>query len=261
MLEEPVRILAAAAWAAGGYSMSLALERFKEMMKNAGLPMPLWPERAIRRWGEQLRNAKHVWGGQHRSGRKSKLSTAQVTQLIKQLLGWREAGLTAPYPSIRRFCIDNPVAKKIKATAQVSTKTIYRQLKAELPSLGHAKLTVKTQLTAKQKEARVSACRRLVRKSLKDLEWVVWVDAKTLYVNLKHRHGWIDRASDTPEDHVLEHKLVGRITSSTVQIRYYAAVNAKVGTVSLHFITGTTGMSASRDGKDYKVRDLTCYGD
>ena len=49
-------------------------------------------------------------------------------------------------------------------------------------------------------------------------------------------------------------RLAGRITSSTVQIRYYAAVNAKVGQVTLHFITGTTGMSAQRDGKNYKVR-------
>ena len=32
------------------------------------------------------------------------------------------------------------------------------------------------------------------------------------------------------------------------------SVNAKVGQVTLHFITGTTGMSAQRDGKNYKVR-------
>ena len=150
--------------------------------------------------------------------------------------------------------MDNPIAKQIKAASGAGTKTVYRQLKAEIPSLGHAKLTVKTQLTQDQKNARIAACRRLERKPLRDLEWVVWVDAKTLYVNLKHRHGWIDRASATPEDHVLQHRLAGRITSSTVQIRYCAAVNAKVGQVTLHFITGTTGMSAQRDGKNYKVR-------
>ena len=36
MLKEPVRILAAAAWASGGYNKALALERFQEMMQNAG---------------------------------------------------------------------------------------------------------------------------------------------------------------------------------------------------------------------------------
>ncbi len=254
MLKEPVRILAAAAWASGGYNKALALERFQEMMQNAGLPMPKCPEKAIKRWGEQLKKQQNVRGGQHRSGRKPKLSSEQVNQLIKQLLGWREAGLTAPYASIARFCVDNPIAKQIKAASGAGTKTVYRQLKAEIPSLGHAKLTVKTQLTQDQKNARIAACRRLERKPLRDLEWVVWVDAKTLYVNLKHRHGWIDRASATPEDHVLQHRLAGRITSSTVQIRYCAAVNAKVGQVTLHFITGTTGMSAQRDGKNYKVR-------
>ena len=80
------------------------------------------------------------------------------------------------------------------------------------------------------------------------------MDAKTLYVNLKHRHGWIDRASATPEDHVLQHRLAGQDNKLNCANRYCAAVNAKVGQVTLHFITGTTGMSAQRDGKNYKVR-------
>ena len=50
MLKEPVRILAAAAWASGGYNKALALERFQEMMQKAGLPMPKCPEKAIKRW-------------------------------------------------------------------------------------------------------------------------------------------------------------------------------------------------------------------
>ena len=76
-----------------GYNKALALERFQEMMQNAGLPMPKCPEKAIKRWGEQLKKQQNVRGGQHRSGRKPKLSSEQVNQLIKQLLGWREAGL------------------------------------------------------------------------------------------------------------------------------------------------------------------------
>ena len=87
MLKEPVRILAAAAWASGGYNKALALERFQEMMQKAGLPMPKCPEKAIKRWGEQLKKQQNVRGGQHRSGRKPKLSSEQVNQLIKQLLG------------------------------------------------------------------------------------------------------------------------------------------------------------------------------
>ncbi len=82
---------------------------------------------------------------------------------------------------------------------------------------------------------------------------MVWVDAKTLYVNIKNRYGWIDKASTTPGEHVLEHKLAGKSSSSTCQVKYYAAVNAKVGTIGLYFITGTTGMSAQRDGLNYMV--------
>ena len=63
MLKEPVRILAAAAWASGGYNKALALERFQEMMQKAGLPMPKCPEKAIKRWGEQLKKQQNVRGG------------------------------------------------------------------------------------------------------------------------------------------------------------------------------------------------------
>jgi hypothetical protein len=188
------------------------------------------------------------------AGRKHKLTDEHVQTLVGELLGWRKAGLTAPYPSIKRFCYDNPVAKRICYEAGVGEKTILRRLKAVVPSLGHADLRVKAKLSAQQKQRRMQACRRLLRVPNKDLEWVVWVDAKTLFVNITHRHGWIDKATANHEDLVLEHNLAGKRSSRTIQLKYYAAVNAKVGTVSLYYITGTTGLKAKRDGLHFKVR-------
>lgn len=253
MTKEQVRALAGAAWLSGGRKMKEALPIFKESVQQAGLPLPKAPEKAIRKWGKQMEEKGHVRAAHHKAGRKSKLSSDQVATLVHELLGWRKAGMTAPYASIHRFCVDNPTAKKIKAKTGVCTETIRRQLHAQLPRLSRVLLKVKAKLTEAHKSARVNACKRLLRVPLKELEWVVWVDAKTLYVNLNHRYGWIDKASATPEDHVLQHHLAGKSSRSTCQVKYYAAVNAKVGTIGLYFITGTTGMPANRDGLNYKV--------
>lgn len=257
--KEQLRCLAASAWAISGRKIKKAVEIFKDTVKQERLPMPRAPKKMVYKWGKQLQQKGHVRPSHQKAGRKSKLPKEQVSQLVTELLGWRKAGLTAPYPSIRRFCIDNPFAKKTKKAAGCSTKTVWRQLKAEVPSLGRARLRVKPKLKPMHKLKRVLACKRLLRIPLRDLEWVVWVDAKILYVDLKYRHGWIDKHSTTPEDNVLEHNLAQVPASRRVQIRYYAAVNAKVGKVSLIFITGTTGMTAQRDGLNYKVSVSTVY--
>lgn len=234
--------------------MRRCLGIFRASVENSQLSMPAAPEKMIRKWGKQLKKKGHVNPAHSSAGRNPKLSDEHVQTLVGELLGWRKAGLTAPYPSIKRFCYDNPVAKKICNEAGVGEKTILRRLKAVVPSLGHARLRVKGKLTAKQKQQRVKACRRLLRVPMKDLEWVVWVDAKTLYVNITHRHGWIDKATANHEELVLEHKLAGKRSSKTIQLKYYAAVNAKVGTVSLIFITGTTGLKANSGPVHFKVR-------
>lgn len=131
MPKEQVRTLAAAAWLAGGRNVSRAFPFFKESMQQAGLTVTAAAKKLIEKWGRQLEEKGHVRAAHHKAGRKSKLSSKQVATLVDELLGWRQAGLTAPYPSIRRFCLDNPIAKKIKAKAGVCTETIRRQLQLQ----------------------------------------------------------------------------------------------------------------------------------
>lgn len=254
-----LRILAGAAWAAAKFSMARALRIFRRSVESSGLDVPEAPKKMIRKWGKKLLKKGSVEAAHHNAGRKPRLTDDAVNTLVGELLGWRKAGLTAPYPSIKRFCYDNPIAKKICQEAGVTPKTVLKRLKAIAPSLGHARLRVKAKLSTELKLRRVGACRRLLRVPLKDLDWVVWVDAKTLYVNITHRHGWIDTATANREDLVLEHKLGGKIGSRTIQLKYYAAVNAKVGTVSLYFITGTTGLKAKRGPYHFKVRLSAAY--
>lgn len=257
---EQIRVFASSAYVQAGKKVAGALPIFKDMLKKADMEMTMTPKAAcaaIKTWGERLVECGHVRTAHHKAGRKSKLSSQQVEILLQELRGWRKAGLTAPYASIERFCVDNPIAKKIKARAKVCTATVRRQLQAKLPGLKRVPLKPKALLTAAHKAARVAACKRLLRVPLKELEWVVWIDAKTLPVTLKQRYGWVDTSSTDPDDHLIEHPLGGKTVNATCQVKYYAAVNAKVGTIGLYFITGTSGMPAQRAGCNYKVRKIT----
>lgn len=261
MEKEQLRMFAASAWAAGGFNMSKALPVFERSVTNSGLTMPADPRQMIRKWGERMRHLGHVKAAHGKAGRKPTLTTQQVQLLVGELLGWRKAGMTAPYASIRKFMLQNPVAKKISKRYEVTVQTMTRALKAEVPSLGRAKLTVKTLLTSRLKKKRFAACKRLHRKPQKELDWVVWVDAKSLYVNVTHRHGWIDTSNTNLEELVLEHRLAGKSKSRMVHIKYYAAVNALVGAVDIIFVTGTTGLKADRGTQTYKVGLSTAYYD
>ena len=90
---------------------------------------------AIKTWGERLVECGHVRTAHHKAGRKSKLSSQQVEILLQELRGWRKAGLTAPYASIERFCVDNPIAKKIK---KISLPRLVSDLNRERPHAYHA---------------------------------------------------------------------------------------------------------------------------
>jgi hypothetical protein len=51
-VKNALRTLAAAAWAAGNFSMKACLRIFRASLENSQLPMPLAPERMIRKWGK-----------------------------------------------------------------------------------------------------------------------------------------------------------------------------------------------------------------
>lgn len=73
-------------------------------------------------------------------------------------------------------------------------------------------------------------------------ERVIFIDAKTMYMKVGSRFGWVDRTVEdtfsTPFSASLKNPMA---------LKYYIAVNYRIGKVLLVFYTGTTGMPANRD--------------
>jgi hypothetical protein len=113
-IKEQHRVLAASAWASSNYRIATAVHHFSSAVSNAGLPMPKAPEKLIRKWGEQLRVQQNITPGHSRAGRRPSISPEQASQLLRELLGWKEAGLKAPYPSISNITCCNPTACKLQ---------------------------------------------------------------------------------------------------------------------------------------------------
>jgi hypothetical protein len=74
------------------------------------------------------------------------------------------------------------------------------------------------------------------------LERVLWIDAKTMYMTIKERWGWVMLGEeDTFETYHAPTK------KNPMKLCYYVAVNYRLGPMKLIFYTGTTGMPAQRD--------------
>lgn len=73
-------------------------------------------------------------------------------------------------------------------------------------------------------------------------EFVVWIDAKTMHMSITNRKGWVLLGSEDVFEttHPASKK-------KPIVLKYYIAVNYRLGKVGLRFYTGTTGMKADRD--------------
>jgi hypothetical protein len=129
-------------------------------------------------------------------------------------------------------------------------------MQKEAPGLCRVRLNLKPKLSPKNKQRRIEACKKLLSRYQQQLQWVVWIDAKVLYVDVKHRYGWIDKATTAHEDLPIEHKLCHTKINDCMKLRYYAAVNAVEGHVALIFCTGTTKHTSPTV---YMVRPFTLH--
>ena len=119
------------------------------------------------------------------------------------------------------------------------------------PTFGNKRPVVKAKLSTQHKGARVVVCRKHLQVSDETLETVVRIDAKTMYMNITDRYGWVDAV----EEDSFETNRPATRKSNLIKLEYYIAVNAspRLGAVKLVFYTGTTGMPAERNGKTYLV--------
>ena len=246
---EEARPHAASAWMQCTGGISNSTNMFINTCKLLGLEIPADPKSFVTYWGKQHLKQGSIKGGASNSGRLPKLSVRQARCCLDVVLGWKKDGLKGPYRSVHELVSKSAVVKQIMESTNASPVTLTRAMKRLCPTLSYKKLTVKAKLTTAHKHARVVVCRKHLQVSDDTLETVVWIDAKTMYMNITDRYGWID----TTEEDCFETKRPATRKSNIIKLKYYIAVNARLGAVKLVFYTGTTGMPATRDGKTYLV--------
>lgn len=240
---------AASAWVSTGGDISKATDMFTETLVNLGMELPQAPASFVRYWGEPWPKLKSVRGRAGNSGRRRLISEKQARRCVSIVLNWREDGRPGPYRSVQDLVNNNAWVRGVMEATGASNRTLARAMQRVCPSLSYKRLVVKAKLTDQHRQARVVVCKKHLKVPDSMLDTVVWIDAKTMYMNITHRYGWVDALKED----IYETTRPSTRKSNVIKLKYYIAVNARLGPVMLVFYTGTTGMPAERDGVTYLV--------
>lgn len=237
------------AWINSDQRISSATNMFTHTCKQLGLEIPEDPRGFVTYWAGHQKKHGSVKGRASNSGAKGKISKGQARTALDHVLNWKRDGLTGPYRSVADLVQRCPAVREIINSTGASNRTLTRAMQRLCPTLCYKKLTVKAKLTVQHKQKRVVLCTQHEQVSDSTLETVVWIDAKTMYMNITDRYGWVDAT----EEDIFETNRAATRKSNLIKLKYYIAVNARLGAVKLVFYTGTTGMPAERDDKAYLV--------
>lgn len=236
------RTIAASAYSSHVGDIKAATKVFTARLAEMGLKCPHDPRKFVLRWGRTWKLLASVAGRGSNSGRRRKLTDSQLAEVLDVIVNWRRDGRTGPYRSMKELKQYSQLVRDILAAAKCSATTLRRSIKRFCPELVYKNLWVKQKLTEKHKYDRFIECCGKVAENDSVREKVVWIDAKTMHMSITNRKGWVLLGSeDTFEtNHPASKK-------KPIVLKYYAAVNHRLGKVGLTFYTGTTGMKADRD--------------
>lgn len=244
------RVAAVVAFRANDGAMKAAQAQFLASCNELNLEPPKQVGAFIRRWQRYYTENGHVEGDAHNSGRTPKISKAAAQELVEELVDWAKFGQSGPFASLKQLQQTSPIAKAILEQADAALSTIIRAVKKAEPQLAYELLASKQKLTARQRAERVRVASKHILVEDKQLEVVVWVDAKTMYMTVRPRCGWVLHTDAVPLE-------TSRPASKKdpITLKYYIGVCGRTGAVFLQFYTGTTGMKADRNpSRPYLVR-------
>jgi hypothetical protein len=226
-----------------------AVKAFTAHLERQGLLIPSNPHVYITYWqGRRLPDGtiEHhaTWSGRHKM-----LTHEQVDRAYAAIVGWEAAGRTEPYDSKEDLVENCAVVGEVLQEAGVTITTLLKAISKLQPGFARSRLRTRWSLSAAQKEERLHICRSLLEVPVSHLDYVVFVDAKSIYMQEKPMYGYVDLTVGRDVRGVTP----ARHNKQTVVLRYYGAVNAKLGPVLLRFYTGTTTLGPDRDGHSYRV--------
>lgn len=239
---EFVRVLAALGFLKADGNIAIAVTEFLSFCSTLGIEAPSDPAAFVKKWGPHWQQEGNVDGSASNSGRKRKLEEQQIEQVLGELLEWKEAGMKGPYKSIAELLENSTVAAEIVSSTGVSHDTLIKRLKEKNPNLQYLKLGVKQSHNTRQLGDRYDTSAAHLEQPASVRERVIFIDAKTMYMKVGSRFGWVDKTVEDTFSTAFPASL-----KNPMALKYYIAVNYRIGKVLLVFYTGTTGMPANRD--------------
>ena len=214
------------------------------------------PARFCKKWGDKRISSGDVHDAP-RSGRPKQLTQDWLDQCITALsAGYGRMDSTGikmvPYRTWTQFCRISPTALACLQATRVTPAHLLRACMQALPTLKRVKIQVRVWLKPDTKAARVAACETLLAKAAAWFDAVIWLDCKTLYINPTTSYAWVNTATMSPNDLVREDKRVNARGKELVKLKFYIAVNAKLGPVALVWVTGTKGLKHDRRPPPFK---------
>jgi hypothetical protein len=242
---EVQRPLAAEAFAAAKGHIPTATKEFLTRCENLGVEAPTDAAGFVDRWGSSWAKEHSVKGHASNSGRKHKLSKEDTQVVVGNLKRGRADEEGGPFGSIKECRDECPEVRELLQARNVSASTVYRAVHRECPELAYKDLNIKPKHTQKQLDSRYEIAAgnlEQITDNFRVAERVIWIDAKTMYMRVHSKKGWVIPS----EKDTFETTLAPTLKKPKV-LRYYIAVNYLLGAVLLVFYTGTTGMPADRD--------------
>lgn len=227
-----------------------AQQHLLQKCKQSKLAAPKNPGEFIQTWADRLTPKGDLRSYAHRSGRKPKLNSYRVQRAYKAILAYDKTGRSRPYENAEQIAAECPYVKKLLTETGSCITTLIARIRQKHPLFGRHELRARWHMTDECRQDRLATAQDLLDNYSDKLDNVVHLDAKTVYLQEKVIYGYVDLAVGYT---------VSRISPATknsrvIKLRYYAAVNAKLGALFIIYYTGTTDMPANRPGAHYKVR-------
>lgn len=248
-LGQAVRVFAAQAAKQFPNDMPAACKYLLAQCKSAQLAAPKNPTEFIKTWAGRLTPKGDLRSNASRSGRPAKLTDAKVQAAYKAMLAWEKAGRERPYESAQVAATECAYVKQLLAKTGAKFSTLLARIRVRHPRFGRHKLRVRWHMSGACQQERLAKAQQLLTDYSGKLDFVVHLDAKTVYLQEKVIYGYVDLDVGYTVSYTTPATKKGRV----IKLRYYAAVNAKLGAFFIIYYTGTTDMPANRPGAHYKV--------
>ena len=217
--------------------------------KTAGLQPPKNPPEYVKYWQDRQTPKGDISSNAQRSGRKPKLSAPRVQAAYRAILACAKAGRDRPYESADVIATECKYVKKLLAETGARISTLIARIRQLHPRFGRHLLRARWHMTAECEQDRLATAQDLLSNYGDKLDYVVHFDAKTVYLQEKEIYGYVDLAVG----YTVSHIAAATKNSRVIKLRYYAAVNAKLGAFFIMYYTGTADLPANRRGAHYKV--------